>query len=227
MFRGIQIGRGLIDRTFKSRAYWTALIAFLFVLTSTLNYAPLFGGSQPTLLGAFIGSLPWQFEFFVLFAFIDSTIMVTIRMDFFHRNTIKWASFHRPLIAAFIVSDVYAFTITNYSPYAGGAPAWIVALFWVAIAVVLVPVMVGIPVLLIGARRTPDRTMRRFIVLLGITLVLYVLIGIVLQGVFPSLGQAGNLLSPVGAYVFYKTVMSLSPVGRIEGYPSAVRTGLP
>lgn len=215
MIRGIQIGRGLVDKTFKTRSYWTALIASFFITTTLLNFVPFFGAPQTTFVGAFLGSLPWQVEFFILFSFIDSTIMVTMKMDFFHRNTLRWSSFRRPLTVAYVVSDFFLFTSTNYA-YSGGPPGWLVPIVYASVAVVIGPLLIGVPILLIGARRTPDRTMKRFVTLLGLTMLLYVLFGLVLGEISPSVSQATSILGPVAAFVFYKAVMSLSPVGRIE-----------
>jgi hypothetical protein len=69
------------------------------------------------------------------------------------------------------------------------------------------------------ARRTYDRTMKRFVKMLGFAILSYVLfltLFIPLDAVYPQLGDVVTVyIAIVAAYFFYKAAMSLSFVGRI------------
>jgi hypothetical protein len=214
--RGIQIGRSLVDRTFKNRAYWGSLLvlyaAFFQAQFSLFNFRP---GFAPSYLYAFLYSLDWDFLFILIFVFIDSTIMVTMRMDFFHRNTLRWASIRKALIPLYIVGILIQGTYYN-SPNQANFPGWALALVVVMDAIAFGSLALAVPVLLVGARRTPDRTFRRFVTLLGLALLSYFAFNAIPGLISPAASQYGSILSPIFAYLSYMTVMSLSPVGRVE-----------
>ncbi len=216
--RGIQIGRGLVDRTFKNRAYWSSLVVLYSAAFQTqfslFNLRP---GLAPSYLSAFFYSLDWDFLYIIFFLFIDSTIMVTMRMDFFHRNTLRWASIRKALVPLYIVAILVQGTYYNL-PNQANIPVWALALIVVMDAIFIGSFVLAIPVLLIGARRTPDRTFRRFVTLLGLALASSLAVTFI-----PAPGSYPSILAPISAYLLYKMVMSLSPIGRVEKGVGATR----
>ena len=67
--------------------------------------------------------------------------------------------------------------------------------------------------LIVGARRTPDLTLKRHIRFLGIALGLFVLnflTGSLTNGGFPS-DLLDDAISPLSVYAIYVSIMSLSP----------------
>jgi hypothetical protein len=83
-----------------------------------------------------------------------------------------------------------------------------------------------ISTVIIGARRTPDRTMRRHVMLLGLTVILFILsqtIGPYTSTV--SIDLLSDLLSVVTPSVLYFAVMALSPIGRVEKEVGATSKG--
>jgi uncharacterized membrane protein YccF (DUF307 family) len=77
--------------------------------------------------------------------------------------------------------------------------------------------------LVVGARRTPERSMRRFVRMASLALIcmlLFFTVWIPFQPFSVTVADLGNLISdlfiPVAGYFLYLAVMSLSPVGRVE-----------
>ena len=139
--------------------------------------------------------------------------------DFFHRGTLGWL---RARVSAAIV--LMAFLVTAIivgliaSP-AAQASLWGVVLndmFFVVVAMVLAYCTAG---LIVGARRSADRTLRRSILLLGLalsTLVLSIVLTFPLAtGTFPYV-IVNQGTGVVGIYLIYRSVMSFSLIGKIE-----------
>jgi hypothetical protein len=86
--------------------------------------------------------------------------------------------------------------------------------------------------LVVGARRTPDRTMRRFVRMLGLAIICMVLFFTVWIPFAPfslTVQDLGSLISecfiPAAAYFLYLAVMSLSSVGRVEEVATTSKPG--
>jgi len=91
--------------------------------------------------------------------------------------------------------------------------------------VLIVESIYGTATLIVAARRSQDRTMKRFIRMLGLSLlglVLFFTVWIPIDYFAPGVG---DFLSEFGfvmaAYYLYKAVMSLSLLGRIEELESS------
>lgn len=82
--------------------------------------------------------------------------------------------------------------------------------------------------LIIGSRRTADRVLKTYVKFLGLTIgafVLEFLLLIIVEGPASSFSLPalpGNLASILLSYLIYRTVMSLSVVGRVEKAVEAV-----
>jgi hypothetical protein len=203
VYRAVEIGRGLVNRVYRNRAYLTgALIVFL-VLQSFVPQSPTIGNLPLFELSYFV-------LLFVILAFADSSIMVALDMDFFHRNTLGWRQGRLPLyiimllgFADFLVPTYLGVTQGVIANFAGAA---FVGGYGYTIAA-----------LVAGARRTTDRPMRSFIAFLGI----FVLCQVVTTLAFnytsiPAVDLLSDFLSLTIAYSLYRMTMSLSPVGRVE-----------
>jgi hypothetical protein len=210
-YRAFTIGRVLIRGVYRDRALWTAgtLIALIF-LTVASNLPP----SNP------LSPLSFVLIFVVLFAFVDSSIRVVQETDFFHRTPLRWERVRKPfyvvLIAFLAVGGSLALIEpTNSLLYLVGVLLWFgpggTFLTYSAAALV------------VGARRTPDRTMKRFVRMLGFAIICMVLFFTVWIPFAPfslTVQDLGSLISelfvPAAAYFLYLAVMSLSPVGHVE-----------
>lgn len=219
VYRALEMRAGFVDRFYRGRALWSTLLMVVIGVTITSGYISLPGGTP----GALLSFLPFAGLVGVSFTFIDQTVRVSMSSDFFHRNTLRWSQVRIPagifLAASFIflMADiVIGFQFLNYGSYSGG-PFWLnVAFteFTVASALVL---GLGAVAAVVGSRRTPDRTLKRSIRLLGIALMFFVL-SLVAFSVSSSDASAiiGDLLTTGATYVLYLSVMSLTPLGRLD-----------
>lgn len=145
----------------------------------------------------------------VLLVFIDGTMLAAMEIDFFHRNTLHWRQVRVPFFIVWLVSVPLGFL----DP---GPPFW--ATIFVVQFLIVLGLILGFSVaaLVAAARRTPDRTLKRHVRLLGVSLALFVSTFLITSTFpFPSV-LAGYLLGPVSVFFLYLAVMSLSPVRKIE-----------
>lgn len=212
-FRAFQIGRALVTPAYKKRAFWTGALMLTFILTSVLDdYVPFFSTTQSTVLKAVLSEVPSVAETLILFTFIDSTLLAAIETDFFHRNSLWWKSVRLPAFAAMSVSLVAAETVAGYAPTSSS---------WLSVGgfgIVLGLLGFSVVALAVSARRTPDKTMRRFVRLLAYALTSFV-VGITWLLLTPdTLGYdlVSDILLLLASYILYRAVMTLSPLGRVE-----------
>jgi hypothetical protein len=199
-FRGVQIGRTLVSRVYRNRAIWIAGVCLAQAVQSQVPDSWMIGG------------LPvFELAYFVLitliFVFIDSTIMVTLELDFFHRNTLRWRRGRFVAYPALIGTLVAGATATALG-YSLDSPL-----------LLLFPVTFGYAVgaLIIGSRRTPDRTLRRHIILLGFVVIIFVTTTFMFNFTsIVSVDLLDDFLTLLTAYLLYRAVMTLSPLGRVE-----------
>ena len=148
-------------------------------------------------------NFPFLVQLTLVFAFIDSVILVAMEMDFFHRDTLHWRRLRVPAYVVVLVAIFF--------PTTSNSPLFTIAAFLAA----LFPFVYSITVLIVASRRTPDRTMKRHTRLLGYAFSMYVVSVLVFQ-----IPIYGNLISDlfliIFAYLIYLATMSLSPMSRIE-----------
>jgi len=218
-YRAVVMSRVMVGRVYRYRAYWTMglIVAFLvFEVSTTFPNIPVlsWGG----------GTVGFIVSTYALFLFVDSNIRVAKELDFFHRNILRWQTFRLPLLVAMSITGILTTVAIAIVPGAGSVssdtPIWaglsIVAYF----AVLGGALVYSSAALLVGARRTPDVAMKRFVRLLAFALVclaLFFTIWLPLSFVNTDLE---NLVSEFflvpAAYFIYRAVMSLSPLGRVE-----------
>lgn len=199
-FRGFEIGRKFVSRVYRNRAFWIAGVCIALVLQGSTGY-------DPSLNNTLIGGLP-LFEitffvlFFVIFVFIDSTILVTLEMDFFHRNTLRWKQIRRPFYLVGLALFALIFLPGNPLTFA---------------AFILVPLPYSVVALFIGARRTPDRTLKRHITLLGFVVIAFLVMTFIFNHTsILWVDLLDDFLTVLFPYLLYRAVMTLSPVSHIE-----------
>jgi hypothetical protein len=204
-YRAVGIGRGLVSRVTRSRAFWTGTILALLCLVF----------AERALLAAGINVDPHEVVFFLfilfLLPYIDGGVMAALDTDFFHRDTLLWRRLRKPAYIAFYVSSavftVFAASMSFVVP--SSSPPFLL------LYVVLIILGYGAVALVIAARRTADRTLRRHVGYLGLSLA-----GFIAQtfffnpsSIYSSIAEDAVYLAAV--YVLYRAVMSLSLVSRI------------
>ncbi len=230
--RAIIIGRKFVSRTFKSRAFWFAgvMIIALFALLSAL--ISLLFNLYPSSSFSGLGINAFLAWVLVMFVYADSTILVTLEMDFLHRNTFHWRPV-RTLAYVAIFANVfylYAFISVTKAPtcsglcppvYLPGLPSWVPAIFPgilvpEALLVFIVTFGYALSAVIVGARRTSDMTMKRHVRWLGLSFLVFL-------GFFVAMiiSPNGNLLLAsflvlVLVYTFYGALMSLTRIGRVD-----------
>jgi hypothetical protein len=215
-YRAVTIGRALVSRVYRNRAFWTAAIMIVFVITNFLDLTSFSSTIGVNTIGVILASLPYAAEILLLFAFIDGTILAGMETDFFHRDTLKWRKGRKPLYAAFVVSVVLVFSIFSL-PNPNSLPFLAVASVYAGLAAILAIFGFSAATIIAVSRRTPDRTMKMFLRFLGFALGVLVLDNVMTSAFSGDvIALLDDLLSVVAAYLVYRAVMFLSPLGRVE-----------
>jgi N-acetylneuraminic acid mutarotase len=218
-YRGVEFGRAFIGGVFRSRALWiTALGVVTFIQAVPGYILPI---SDFTIGGLAFFEIAWSMLFLTYLAFVDSTIMVTLQLDFFHRDTLRWKQgrFVVYVVLGILVADILLVGLGIVSNPSTSA-------------VVIIPLLVSSLVvapysgvaLLVGARRTRDRILKRHLILLVIVFVLYISHFVEASPNNPTLASSllEDFLVLAGVYALYRAVMTLSVVGKLETDPVAV-----
>jgi hypothetical protein len=215
-YRAFAIGRLLVSGAYRNRAFWTGGTLIALILLTIASSLP---ASNP------LGSAAFVLIFVVLLAFVDSSIKVTQDTDFFHRSPLGWQRLRKPLYIIIIpLLVVGALTIGLAPPNSNLTFVGVVLWFGAGGAAL----SLSAAAMVVGAKRTSDRSMRRFVRMLGlaiICMVLFFTVWIPFSPFSATVQDLGSLFSeffiPLAAYFLYLAVMSLSPVGRIEKEVSA------
>ncbi len=192
-FRAFTIGRVLVNRVYRNRAYFMGVFAII-VIVSLIP------------IPATAGELYFPF-LFVFFIMVDSTILAALDTDFFHRNTLRWRQIRLVLYPLFVAFLAYAFLPSNATNTLPGIVLDVVVATFLFIFVYTTATAV------VSARRTPDRPLRRFMALSGLFLFGFIVNTLIFS--FISKGFSFFLFI-VFAYITYRMAMSLSPVGKVE-----------
>ena len=216
--RALQIARAFVNRTYRQRAYWGALLMLSICLGTATNLITF----PATSLGAVLTFFPFAVIVVLLIAFVDRGIEVAMDGDFFHRDILRWRSGRWAAYAAIILSFVFLFP-SYYFAYSPELNSLWVQLGSDQVAVV-VPVIFAYAVaaLVIGGRRTSDKTMKRHIRRLGYGFFAFIvsfpffIVGNGVLAVFPK------VLIIVANVFLYLAVMSLSDIGKVERLPTTI-----
>lgn len=241
--RAVTMGRKFASRPYRSRAFWFAgvMLTVLFWLLFTTLYL---SGADLAAFGEGFSVEVALVTVFVVFVYADRTILVTLDMDFLHRNTLHWKQVRKLAYVALFAGVVdlmvqIPFTAAPTCSTCGaalnpGAPSWY-ATFYNATGLffnidffgsflVLFPYAFGAAI--IGARRTSDTTMRRHVRWLGLSFLIFLLTFVIgfIVGDILSLAGVVEFYLGVSAFLYasYRALMSLTSIGKV----ARVETGI-
>jgi hypothetical protein len=204
IFRAITIGRALVNRVYRDRAYFVgALIVFVIAQSFVPDN------------WVFFGFYAYQVTYFALLFFIlvliDNTVLVGLDMDFFHRNTLRWRQTRFVAYLIFIVDVVLLLIALNgYLPASPRGGLLVLGSF-------VVVFIYAAATLVVTALRTPDRPIRRFLMFAGLLIAGFLVSTLINNYTYiDSVDVFDDLLGIGLAYVNYLMVMSLSPMSKIK-----------
>lgn len=171
--------------------------------------------AERSLFAAGINVDPHDVVFFLfllfLLPYVDGGVLAALDTDFFHRDTLLWRRLRKPaflvIYASFAAFAVFAASMSFVVP--SSSPPFLF------LYVVIIILGYGAVTLVVAARRTADRTLRRHIGYLGLSLAGFIAQTFLFNpsSIYFSLAEDAVYLAAV--YVLYRAVMSLSLVGRI------------
>jgi hypothetical protein len=204
-FRAFTIGRAQVNRVYRNRAFFTGVFALVLSSSGILSLTPVGDDLYATVL-------------FVLFVLFDTTILVALERDFFHRNTLRW----KPL-------RYVGYALLGFEGIGGPILEIALLLGWITQSTMqsitnstanLVLFLSGLSFLgyaigaaVVSARRTSDKTLKKFVVFAGLLILAYVVNSLLFLFVSQVFGIFDLV---VYAYITYLMAMSLSPVGKVE-----------
>jgi hypothetical protein len=224
VYRALEMRKVFVNLAYRSRATWSAFLMLVILILMLTNFIAI-----PST--GFLSAIEGLFFFVVIFTFFsyaDRSVLVAMEADFFHRDTLGWLRIRWAAavgLLAFVAVEIGAPSIGNPTAQEQLLENALSELFFVVFAVVLAYVAAA---LIIGARRSADRNLRRSILLLGLalsTLVLSILVtNFLSEGTLPyAIVNKGT--GVVGIYLIYRSVMSLSPLGRVQKDVGATKNG--
>ncbi len=199
------LSRALVNREYRNRAIWTAMIAIALVATvypllffALSNFAPSSFFQLVTLYTVSTADLLF------LYAWLDSTIRIAIGQDFFHRDTFGWSRlryiFWTGLIPLELLIWIGLLLPTNYPFFVARGLAF--AGFFGVVGLVL----------FVSGLRTSDRTIRTYLMWLGLIMLwalVMAVLGTLAAFAFPSAWV-------VMAYLLFRAARSLSPISKLQ-----------
>jgi len=210
-FRAVTIGRALVNRVYRTRAYVTGI----FGLLTAVNYAI---PSSWVIDGMPVADMSYGLVLLFLFVLLDATILVSLDTDFFHRNTLRWRQVRLvayPLsVGITAVTSVGGLLIiggylpSNYNSTLNGE-----IILGAGALILGFSLVCSLLTATITARRCSDTTLRRFMQYLGILVFLYLVNTLIWTLITMAVTPFLQILY---AYVTYRMVMSLSPVGKVQ-----------
>lgn len=226
-YRGFEMAGAFVSRVYRTHARWVAAMSLALLLTIIAGHAPYIGN-----IGIGVVTLGFISVFFIVLAllpFVDSTILVALDMDFFHRNTLYWRR-TRVLVYFLLYGIIAFFLLIIYLASQPVPPGWVVtATNSLAFEVVFIGIIGGalgysVLTLVACSRRAPDIVFRRHLLRLGLVFA-FGTVAILNDFTVGNLVLDGALGGVVVPFLWYLAAMSLSPIGRIE--KGAVSSSLP
>jgi hypothetical protein len=211
VYRALEIGRGLVSRVHRNRAFWTAALLGVNMIG--------FSDPLPGTLGNDLGMISFSLFLLIGLPFVDGAILAALDTDFFHRDTLLWRRLRKPVFIVYYAILAVAVFGPSTSPiivFLSNDSPHLFVIFGYAIAT-----------LILSARRTADRNLKWYVGYLGLGLACFV--GSVLlynPSSIPS-STAEQAVIVVGLYFLYRSVMSLSPLGRVEKAVAEPSTRVP
>ncbi len=227
-YRSLEMRRGFVDATYRSKALWSALLMSVIALTNAVSLIPLPNNQ----LWNTVTFIPFLALVGFTFAFVDKTVLVAIKSDFFHRDILRWSKLRVPAASVLAGSGFFIFSGVALSPSFSVGQSAVVT--WVDVAFLqfslIAASVLGFAALAlaIGAHRTSDRTLKKHIRLLGFALTSFA-VSLVIPGVGSSDAAAvfQNSLTLVATYLLYLSTMSLTSLGHLQKEDTAISLGVP
>ncbi len=230
--RAVMIGQKFVSPVYRSRAFWFAGVMVVALISTLSDLVTLLFGLYPSTSLSFLGIVVMLTWVLVMFVYADRTILVTLEMDFHHRNTLHW----RPVrtlayVAMFAnVFYLYVFIFLTNPPCSSApcppeflpwVPSWVQAIFPSilvpeAIVAFIVVFAYTISALIIGDRRTSDMTMKRHVRWLGLSFLIFLSFFVLLGTSSNANDLLGSFIDLALVYTFYRALMSLTFIGRLE-----------
>jgi hypothetical protein len=170
-YRGTQMARAFVSKVYRTRAIWIVAVSLALLFTYLVGHAPYVSDLN-------VGTIPIGFfSIFILLIFlvpfIDSTILVALEMDFFHRNTLRWRR-GRILFYILMYGDIAFILVLFYYFSLPSTPAWVNSMTNSTAFNVLFPgILFGslaysVVALIASARRTSDIVLRKHLTYIGL-----------------------------------------------------------
>lgn len=213
-FRAIQLGRAFVNRDYRALANLMALLNVALLVVGLLVYLQLYFNASAAPI--WIDRINAVFVI-VGFNFLDRTALVFMETDFFHRDSLHWRRARKSAYVAFfllLAAGFISLLVLSEISFA-------------IISIILVAVFpfIGylLAVLVVSGRRSPDVIVKRFMRLLSFALLIF-LAGALFNNPFLRIWIVHDVITLIGAYVFYRAVTSLSPLGRARASEIQVAT---
>ena len=216
-YRAAGMARAFVSKAYRSRARWIIAVSLALLLTDIAGHAPYVG--DLIVIDVPLGILSVILVLLAILPFADSTILVALDMDFFHRDTLRWKQ-TRVLVYVMLYGIIVLILVLLYLSFLDIPPDWVVqltnsfafnALFTGVIGGTLV---YSVATLVVSSRRTPDRIFRRHLTLLGLVF------GFGTVAILNDFSESNLILDGalgiVVPILWYLAAMSLSPMGRVE-----------
>jgi hypothetical protein len=214
ILRALEMGKAFAAPLYRGRAYWTATLLAILTVSNVF-------GNFPVVENWGLGNISYSETVFVVLllfvlVFVDRNLVTMREIDFFHRDTLRWSLARRGLFAAMIaVSAILLGISTAVNTNTPTIPPEFIVPIIAFFAVDAAALGYAALALVVGAKRTPDKTMRSFSKVLGIALLFGVLSFTI--WIVPVVGNWLSALCTVfSTYALYRAVMTLSPVGKLE-----------
>jgi len=221
-YRAFKIRRVLAQPIYRSRALGLALVAFLYIVVLVTDLVPY--PNQTDLVTATLITLTFNLPYlvfaFMMFVSVDRTILVAIDMDLFRRNTLRWPGLRLPLYAL-VLGSFALVLVANPFLFLQNPPLWATVADLAFYPLFLIPFGISAVALALSARRSLEKTMGRFVALLGVSVAFFITDSILFNYVYyfyytPALQFADNLVIIAATYFLYRAITSLTPLGKVE-----------
>jgi hypothetical protein len=230
IYRALQMRRGFVSGIYRSRATWSALLMVVILVTMLDNLVPFPSSGILYLVGFVFVNYGFVALIFVIVAYADRSVLVAIETDFFHRQTLGWPRVRWPLAIvsfAFVIGLSIGGSLLSPAEQSSFLGVLTNDLFFLALVAILGYLTAA---LIVGSRRSADRTLRRSILLLGLalsTLVISIALTSFLNPGDFSYVIVQQVTGIVGIYLIYRSMMALSPLGRVEKEAKATSIRVP
>lgn len=231
-YTAFAIRRTLSSRTYRSLAMGIGMVAVVFAVLLLNNFVYSYippntpQDTVDTNLGW--GVLISFALFFVLFYWIDESVLASRRADPLFRDTFHWSSARKVLRPWFAFSAIFlgvvfvviATLLSSTNSASSGPPAFLLPFY---ISLIIGPPVLGIILLPVSAIRARDPLLRRQLYWFGAFAAAY-LADAFLEGSIPNPSTAFFASIPIAmlsGFCLYMSVRSLVPVYRFSSETSA------